>query len=63
VASLTYPVISLSAGGACALAAMLVLVLARPQVLGNEAQSALGRLIPAFAPRFAGAPDPEGQAR
>lgn len=63
VASLTYPVISLTAGGACALAAMLALVLARPQVLGNEAQSALGRLIPAFAPRFAGAPEPKAQAR
>lgn len=63
VASLTYPVISLSAGGACALAAMLALVLARPQVLGTEALSALSRLFPAFAPRFAGAPDPEGQAR
>jgi hypothetical protein len=63
VASLTYPAVSLSAGGACALAAMVALVLARPQVLGSEAGSALGRLIPAFAPRFAVAPDPEGQAR
>jgi len=63
VASLMYPAVSLSAGGACALAAMVALVLARPQVLGSEAASALGRLIPAFAPRFAVAPEPEGQAR
>jgi len=66
VAPLTYPIVSLSAGGACALAAMLAMVLMRPQVLGPEARSALGRLFPAFAPRFAapGAPlDLDGSVR
>jgi lipopolysaccharide exporter len=65
VAAFTAPVVSLSAGAACALAAMLLLVLARPQVLGNEARSALGRLIPAFTPRFAApaAPELDGGAR
>jgi lipopolysaccharide exporter len=53
VASLPYPIVSLSAGGACALAAMLLVVFARPQVLGAEAQSAIGRLLPRLAPRLA----------
>jgi lipopolysaccharide exporter len=52
VASLTFPGISLYAGSACALAAMLLMVGARPQVLGDEAQSALARLIPRFAVRW-----------
>jgi O-antigen/teichoic acid export membrane protein len=58
VASLPYPLVSLFAGGTCALAVMLLLVFARPQVLGQEAQGALGRLIPAFAPRLAAAAAP-----
>ncbi|MDB5870803.1 MAG: putative succinoglycan transport protein [Ramlibacter sp.] len=53
VSTLTFPGVSLYAGGACALAAMLLLVGMRPQVLGHEAQSALGRLFPAFAPQWA----------
>lgn len=64
VASLTFPGISLYAGGACALAAMLLMVGARPQVLGREAHSALARLFPAFAPHWpqpATPADPEGQ--
>jgi lipopolysaccharide exporter len=52
VANLTFPGISLYAGSACALAAMLLMVGARPQVLGDEAQSALARLIPRFALRL-----------
>jgi hypothetical protein len=58
VAPLAYPIVSLAAGGACALAAMLLLVFARPQVLGAEAQSALGRLVPRLAPRLAATPMP-----
>ncbi|HSI53196.1 MAG TPA: oligosaccharide flippase family protein [Ramlibacter sp.] len=48
-AGLTLPGASLFAGGAFALAAMLLLVGMRPQVLGTEALGALGRLFPAFA--------------
>lgn len=48
VATLTFPGIALYAGGICAMAAMLLLILARPQVLGLEARSALDRLIPGF---------------
>jgi O-antigen/teichoic acid export membrane protein len=55
VAGLAFPGISLYAGGACALAAMLLIVGARPQVLGRETQSAVARLIPRLAPRLAGA--------
>nr|MBA3774252.1 hypothetical protein [Ramlibacter sp.] len=46
VAALTFPGISLYAGSACALVAMVALVMVRPQVLGLEARSALARLIP-----------------
>jgi hypothetical protein len=44
---------------------MLLLLLVRPQLLGADAQSALGRLIPAFAPRFAvpAAPELDGGTR
>jgi lipopolysaccharide exporter len=66
VATLTFPGIALYAGGACALAAMLLLVGVRPQVLGREAYSALARLFPAFAPRWpqpAVPADPGGPAR
>jgi lipopolysaccharide exporter len=52
VAGLTFPGVSLYAGSACALAAILLMVGARPQVLGDEAQSALARLIPRFAMRW-----------
>lgn len=48
VATLTFPGVSLSAGGACALAAMLLIMGLRPQLLGREARSALARLIPAM---------------
>jgi len=44
-------------------AGLAALVLARPQLLGRETLSALGRLIPAMAPRFAVAPEPEANAR
>ena len=49
---MTFPGVSLYAGSACAVAAMLLVVGARPQVLGDEAQSALVRLIPRFALRW-----------
>jgi lipopolysaccharide exporter len=48
VATFTFPGVSLSAGGACALAAMLLIMGLRPQLLGQEARSALARLIPAM---------------
>jgi len=59
VAPLATPIVSLAAGGACAMAAMLVVLLMRPQMLGADARSALGRLVPRFAPRFAVAAAPE----
>jgi O-antigen/teichoic acid export membrane protein len=48
VATLTFPGVALYAGGICATAAMLLLILVRPQVLGLEARSALARLVPGF---------------
>ena len=48
VATLTFPGVALYAGGLCAMAAMLLLILVRPQVLGLEARSALDRLVPGF---------------
>jgi lipopolysaccharide exporter len=65
-AHLTFPGAALSAGGACALAAMLLVVALRPQLLGPEAQSALARLVPRFALRWAVPAAPanlDGQAR
>jgi lipopolysaccharide exporter len=59
VAGVTFPGVSLSAGAACAAAAMLVLVAARPQVLGRDAYGALGRLFPALALRW---PQPSASA-
>lgn len=58
VAGLHLPVVSLFVGGGCALAAMLLIVGLRPEVLGAEAQSALARLVPGFRARLAspGAP-------
>jgi lipopolysaccharide exporter len=53
VEPLDVPLASLLAGGASALAAMLLVLLLRPQLLGADAQNALGRLVPRFAPRFA----------
>jgi O-antigen/teichoic acid export membrane protein len=53
VATVTFPGVSLFAGGLAALAAMLLVVAARPQLLGPEAQSALARLVPAFRLRWA----------
>ena len=52
VAGFTFPGASLFAGSACALAAMLLLVGIRPEVLGRETQGALARLFPAFALRW-----------
>ncbi len=66
VAGVNFPGATLFAGGAFALLAMLLLVAMRPQVLGREALSALGRLFPAFAPRWAlalGPIDVDGQTR
>jgi lipopolysaccharide exporter len=60
VANVSVPAVSLVTGAVCALAAMLLLVGKRPQVLGLDAQSALARLVPGLAPHFAraGAPGP-----
>jgi lipopolysaccharide exporter len=69
VATFTLPGISLAAGAAFALAALLILVGTRPQVLGREAHGALSRLFPAFAlhlplPHTAPVPaEPGGQTR
>jgi lipopolysaccharide exporter len=66
VAGVTFPGAAFYAGAACALAAMLLLVGARPQVLGHEARGALARLFPAMAPRFPQATmpaDPGGRTR
>lgn len=52
VASFTFPGVSLCAGAATALAAMMLVVGARPQVLGRQAHSALARLFPAVALRL-----------
>lgn len=51
--TLSVPAVSLLAGAVGAAAAMLLLVGMRPQVLGLQAQSALARLVPRLAPRFA----------
>ncbi len=53
VAGLGIPFVSLAAGGSCALAAMLLMVGMRPDVLGLETQSALARLVPGFGPWLA----------
>ncbi len=66
VATIAFPGIALYAGAACALAAMLLVLGARPQMLGREAYSALARLLPAFAlrwPRPAAAADSGGTPR
>ncbi len=66
VSGLTFPGVSLYAGSACALAAMLLVIGARPQVLGIEAQTALGRLLPGFALRWIAPAAPvelDGQTR
>jgi lipopolysaccharide exporter len=65
-AGFTFPGASLFAGGTCAMAAMLLLVRVRPQVLGRETHSALARLIPAFTPHWPGPAVPahsEGRTR
>jgi len=56
VATLTFPGVALYAGGICAMAAMLLLILVRPQVLGLEARSALARLVPGFGLGDSGGP-------
>ena len=66
VSALSFPGISLVAGGTAAALAMLLLIAVRPQLLGLETLSALGRLFPAFRARWALAPvrpDVEGTAR
>jgi hypothetical protein len=66
VVAFTFPGVSLFAGAACAMAAMLLVLGVWPQVLGREAYSALARLLPAFAlrwPQPAVPADPGGQAR
>jgi len=56
VAGVTFPGVSLCAGGACALGAMLLVVGTRPQVLGRDTQSALANLFPAIRVRWAMTP-------
>jgi O-antigen/teichoic acid export membrane protein len=66
VARLTFPGVSLYAGALCALAAMALVVFVRPETLGREAQSALGRLLPRLGPQLAPAAmvaDPAGDPR
>jgi lipopolysaccharide exporter len=64
VAGFGIPALALASGGACALVAMLVMIAARPQLLGREAQIALARLFPAAGLRFAPAGfDAEGAPR
>lgn len=53
VAPIGLPAVSLLAGGSCALAVMLLLLMLRPQVLGQQAKSALSNLFPALGPRWA----------
>ncbi len=67
-AGLAFPGAGLFAGGSFALLAIVFMVAARPDVLGAEAQSALARLLPRFAPTLAvaGAPvvaEPPGPTR
>ena len=53
------PLLSLMAGGTCALAALALAVIGWPQVLGAQAQLAISRIVPRFATRWvpaAGAP-------
>lgn len=53
VAALEKPLLSLLAGGALALATVLLMVVARPQWLGRDAQSALANLFPQLGPHWA----------
>lgn len=60
----TQPGLALLAGAVSATVALLVLVAAWPQVLGPEARAAVGRIIPAFGPRWTSAgttPAPEAR--
>jgi len=59
VAGVSFPGVSLCAGGACALGALLLVVGTRPQVLGRDTQSALASLFPAIRIRWALAPTPK----
>lgn len=67
VSALTFPGVSLYAGGIGAAAVMALVLFVRPQALGLEAQSALARLVPRFGPRLApaglGGADPAGGVR
>lgn len=57
-----HPALSMAAGGAGALAALLLVIGARPQLLGRDAHTALSRLIPAIEPLWpATHPAPGGQ--
>jgi O-antigen/teichoic acid export membrane protein len=65
VANVSLPGAALFAGGICAAAALLIVIAVRPSLLGRDTQSALGRLMPRFAPRWAAVPPPvdlDGQA-
>jgi O-antigen/teichoic acid export membrane protein len=56
VASIALPGVPLVAGGFFAMVALVAVVLARPQWLGRDVQTALGRLAPRFAPRWIAPP-------
>lgn len=60
VAPLALPVLSLVAGGLCALSVLLLIVGICPQVLGSEAKAAISKLFPALG-RFWDAPRPSGR--
>jgi O-antigen/teichoic acid export membrane protein len=51
--SVSSPLVTLVAGGSCALVAMLAVLLFRPDALGPEARTALSRVLPIIGPRLA----------
>jgi O-antigen/teichoic acid export membrane protein len=53
VTSLGSPLVGLVAGGSFATMAMLAVLLFRPDALGNEARTALSRVLPFIGPRLA----------
>ena len=64
VSTIAFPGIGLYAGGTCAVFAMLVVLLVRPRLLGTEAQGAIARIVPRFAPRLFPLPvEPQGPAQ
>ncbi|HZY20178.1 MAG TPA: oligosaccharide flippase family protein [Ramlibacter sp.] len=52
VLPLHHPLLTLLCGAAASVAVLLVLVFARPQVLGPEARGVLARIIPGVGPRW-----------